>query len=48
MNIFDTLMTNVSHSSAQGVIGVAVIAAYFILIVGVALYRVKQGSHMDH
>lgn len=42
------LITNAMHSTSQGFIGVALIAAYFCLIVTVSFYRIHKGDHMHH
>lgn len=46
--MFEELVANASHSSTQGFIGVALIAAYFCLIVVVSFYRIRKGDHMGH
>ena len=48
MNVVDLLITNASHSTAQGFVGVALIGVYFCLIVATALYRIKKADHMHH
>lgn len=42
------LVANAMHSTSQGFIGVALIAAYFCLIVAVSFHRIRKGDHMGH
>jgi len=42
------LITNATHSTISGFIGVSAIFAYFALIVCVSIYRISQGDHMRH
>ena len=42
-----TLVQNAAHSTAQGFVGVGLIALYFFLIVAVSFYRIKKGEHLD-
>lgn len=42
------LWSNMMHSTPQGFVGVGLIGVYFVVIVSVALYRVKKGDHLDH
>lgn len=46
MSVVTELLTNMLHSSPQGYLGVSLIGIYFCVIVGTALYRIKQ--HGDH
>ncbi len=46
--MLEELIASAAHSTAQGFVGVSLIAVYFVLIVATALYRIKQGAHMDH
>lgn len=42
------LVNNAMHSSPQGFVGVSLIGIYFVIIVGVAFYRIKKADHMHH
>ncbi|WP_461211513.1 hypothetical protein [Desulfocurvus sp. DL9XJH121] len=46
MSVVGELITNAYHSTPQGYLGVSLIFIYMAVIVGVALYRIKQhGGH---
>ncbi|WP_169734373.1 hypothetical protein [Desulfocurvus vexinensis] len=46
MSVVFELATNMLHSSPQGYLGVSLIFIYMAVIVGTALYRIKQhGGH---
>ncbi len=46
MSVALELAKNALHSSPQGYLGVSLIFIYFVVIVGTALYRIKQhGGH---
>ena len=42
------LVCNAMQSTPQGFLGVSLIGVYFVVIVTVAVYRIKQGDHMHH
>lgn len=41
------LITSASHSTPQGLVGVGLIAIYFVIILGTAVMRIKRGDHLD-
>ncbi|MDI3492390.1 MAG: hypothetical protein PWP17_272 [Desulfomicrobiaceae bacterium] len=42
------LVTNMLHSTVPGFIGVTVIFVYLATIVWAAMYRIKEGGHLEH
>ncbi|KUJ96969.1 MAG: hypothetical protein PWR24_924 [Desulfonauticus sp.] len=42
------LLTNMTHSTTEGKFGVAAIFIYFIIIVAVACYRIKENLKHEH
>ena len=42
------LFCNAMKSTPQGFLGVALIGVYFVIIVAVAIYRIRQADHMRH
>jgi putative effector of murein hydrolase LrgA (UPF0299 family) len=42
------LVTNMLHSTVPGFIGVTVIFVYLAAIVWAAMYRIKEGGHLEH
>lgn len=42
------LLNGMAHSTTEGKFGVAAIFIYFIVIVAVACYRIKQNLEHDH
>jgi hypothetical protein len=42
------LVTNAMHSTPQGFLGVTLIGVYFVVIVCTAIYRIRQGDHLQH
>jgi hypothetical protein len=42
------LLTNMSHSTTEGMFGVGAIFIYFIVIVAVSIYRIKEGQKEGH
>ena len=42
------LVCNALHSTPQAFLGVSLIGVYFVVIVAVAVYRIRQGDHLRH
>ncbi len=42
------LITNASHSTPQGLTGVAIIFTYFVVMLVAIAYRIKKGDHVHH
>ena len=42
------LAESAQHASLQGMVGVGLIFFYFLLILGVALWRIRRGEHLAH
>ena len=42
------LLANVAHSTAQGLVGVGIIFAYFGVMMYTIVYRIKKADHMKH
>ena len=40
------LFNNALHSTLQGFVGVGLISIYFVLILAVAIMRIKRAEHM--
>lgn len=45
MGYIGELISNAMHSTPQGFLGVSLIGIYFCVIVGTALYRIKNSGH---
>jgi len=45
MSVLFELASNALHSTPQGFLGVSLIFIYMAVIVGTALYRIKQHGH---
>ncbi|MBT8762817.1 hypothetical protein KFV02_02600 [Desulfohalobiaceae bacterium Ax17] len=48
MDVILELIKNMSHSTTEGIFGVTAIFIYFIVIVAVAIYRIKEGQKEGH
>ncbi|WP_457571714.1 hypothetical protein [Desulfovulcanus sp.] len=48
MDVVIELIKNMSHSTTQGIIGVSAIFIYFVIIVAVSIYRIKEGQKEGH
>lgn len=46
--ILSSLWAEISGASLQGYLGVGFICLYFLVILGLALYRIKKGEHLHH
>ena len=46
--MLNELVASAMHSSAQGFVGVTLIAVYFCLIVGTALYRIRRNGQAGY
>ena len=46
--ILDSLWAEISGASLQGCLGVGFICVYFLIILCLALYRIKKGEHLRH
>ncbi len=46
--MIEELITNMGHSTDQGIIGVSAIYIYMVIIVVTAFYRIKQFNSEGH
>ena len=42
------LLAAIPHTSFQGRVGMSLVGVYFVVIVLMALYRIKKGDHLHH
>jgi len=48
MEKFSLFFDNVAHSTPQGLVGVAIIFTYFIVMIVAIAMRIKKKDHMHH
>lgn len=48
MEKISLFFSSIAHSTPQGLVGVAIIFIYFIVMIAVIAMRIKKKDHMHH